>query len=516
MPSDRRRLTRGVATNSTFAQALMLLVAAGCAGGSAAPDSSSGGVVTAGGFSAGGTAIGGERASFGGSSGNGPRGSGGATKSSTNGSSTGSVTGSGGSRTSYAETTGGSTSPSGIGGAVSMGGTSSNAGAGGGSGGRIGGGASSVGGGRIGSNANGGDKASGGAPTGGALATGGATAGGASASGGAASSGVPATGGAVTGGTSATGGSSDDRCALGIYDANSPPKVLTLSGALGTHDPSAVESDGTYYLFATGLGAKTSNNLTTWTDVARPFSAPAWAQTAVPGVTDLWAADISYFGGKYHLYYSASTFGSNRSCIGHATKTSLRDGSWNDQGSATICSNVNSTDDWNAIDPGVVLDDAGTPWMAFGSFWSGIKIIQLDSSGARVGNTVTAIAARPKNSGALEGPYIVRRCGYFYLFTSWDTCCKGASSTYNIRVGRSTGVTGPYADKAGTALLQGGGTLIAQTGGSWVGPGGQSVMISGNKAYLVYHAYASSNGNATLRIAELVWDDSGWPVAVGP
>jgi arabinan endo-1,5-alpha-L-arabinosidase len=237
---------------------------------------------------------------------------------------------------------------------------------------------------------------------------------------------------------------------------------------------------------------------------------------AVSGVGDLWAPDISYFGGTYHLYYAGSTFGTNKSCIGHATRASLSSGAWADQGSATICSNVNTTDNWNAIDPNAIVDTNGTPWLVFGSFWSGIKIIQLDSTGARVGTTVTAIAARPSNGGAIEGPFLVRRCGYYYLFTSWDTCCQGANSTYNIRVVRGTSVAGPFADKAGTAALQGGGTLIAQSGGSWAGPGGQSVMFAGTKAYLVYHAYAKSDGAATLRIADLVWDGTGWPVPVGP
>jgi arabinan endo-1,5-alpha-L-arabinosidase len=302
-----------------------------------------------------------------------------------------------------------------------------------------------------------------------------------------------------------------------VYDPATPPKALTLSGSLGAHDPSAIESNGKYYLFATGLGAKTSSNVTTWANAAAPLSTPSWAQTAVPGVSNLWAPDISYFGGKYHLYYSASTFGSNRSCIGHATKVDLVSGTWTDQGAAAICSNVTTSgDNWNAIDPAVVLDTAGTPWMVFGSFWSGIKLIQLDQDGKRVGTTLTAIANRPSAGGALEGPYIVRRCGYYYLFTSWDKCCDGASSTYNIRVVRSASVTGPYADKSGAAATSGGGTLIAQGDSTWKGPGGQSVMIVGTKAYLVYHAYAASNGAATLRLAELVWDADGWPVPVGP
>jgi arabinan endo-1,5-alpha-L-arabinosidase len=332
--------------------------------------------------------------------------------------------------------------------------------------------------------------------------------------------GRPSTGGAIapdgSTGPLDTGGVTDDNCATGVYDSATPPKVLSLSGNLGVHDPVVLQAGNTYYLFATGLGAKTSTNLTTWAAGTRPFAAPAWMTSAVPGVTDLWAPDISYFGGKYHLYYSGSTFGSNKSCIGHATRDSMTTGTWTDQGSATICSNVGTTDNWNAIDPNVVLDTAGTPWLSLGSFWGGLKIIQLDAAGKRVGTTVTAIAARPNNGGAMEAPFIVRRCGFYYLFMSWDACCKGADSTYNIRVARATNVTGPYTDKAGTTAMQGGGTLIAQGDATFAGPGHQAVLFVGTKAYLVYHAYLKSNGVATLRIADLVWDANGWPMPVGP
>jgi arabinan endo-1,5-alpha-L-arabinosidase len=326
------------------------------------------------------------------------------------------------------------------------------------------------------------------------------------------------TGGAGTPATGGTAGSeaSTDGCDVGVYDAASPPKALTLSGNLGVHDPAAIADDGTYYLYQTGLGAKTAKNLTTWAAATKPLNTPSWLSTAITGIGDLWAPDVSFFGDKYHLYYSGSTFGSNKSCIGHATRDSLATGSWVDSGAATLCSNIGSTDNWNAIDPNVVLDAAGTPWLAFGSFWSGLKIVQLDAAGKRVGSTVTAIASRPSNGGALEAPFVVRRCGYYYLFMSWDKCCVGADSTYNMRVVRATSVTGPYSDKVGTAALQGGGTLIAQGDSTWAGPGGQSVMIAGKKAYLVYHAYAKSNGTATLRIADLVWDANGWPMPVGP
>jgi hypothetical protein len=97
-----------------------------------------------------------------------------------------------------------------------------------------------------------------------------------------------------------------------------------------------------------------------------------------------------------------------------------------------------------------------------------------------------------RTAGVLEGAAMVRRCGYYYLFMSWDRCCLGAQSTYNIRVGRSISMTGGFVDKAGLALTEGGGTLLVGAGNGWVGPGGESVLFSGNRAYLLYHAYAAT------------------------
>ena len=363
----------------------------------------------------------------------------------------------------------------------------------------------------AGATGTGGTQASGGT-TGGSKITGGTATGGVSASGGTAAS-----GGVQTTGSSA-GGAVSDRCDVGIYNPASPPQVLALSGNLATHDPSAIESNGTTYEFQTGLGAKTSANLTSWNAAATPFGTPAWMTTAVPGVQGLWAPDISFFGGQYHLYYAGSyPFGANISCIGHATRTTMNAGSWTDQGSAIICST--SANNWNAIDPNLIVDTAGVPWLVFGSWWSGIQIIQLNSQGSASANSTVSLIAGRGGKG-IEGAFMVRRCGYYYLFTSWDACCQGFKSTYNIRVGRSTGVDKGFADKDGVVLTAGGGTLVAAGNGTtFNGPGGQSVMIVGTKAYLVYHAYAPDSvvgGSATLRIADLVWDSSGWPVPVGP
>jgi arabinan endo-1,5-alpha-L-arabinosidase len=332
--------------------------------------------------------------------------------------------------------------------------------------------------------------------------------GGAMALGGSAGKASGGSGGAINAG----GTGAKDLCPR--VDSASPLKTLTLSGSLGAHDPALIAADNQFYLFATGLGAKTSKDLMAWTNASAPPK-PAWVAQQVSGATNLWAPDISFFGGNYHLYYAASTFGSNHSCIGHATRASLSSGAWADQGSV-ICSNASgSSDNWNAIDPNVIVDEAGTPWLNFGSFWGGIKMIKLDATGARADTQLLSLAARPQNGGALEGPFIIRQCGYYYLFVSFDHCCDSPWN-YNIRVGRSTSVTGPYTDKAGTAMMQGGGTLLVEGNTTWQGPGHNAVIVTANGAYNVYHALNPANHASSLRVAQMAWDADGWPVSAGP
>jgi arabinan endo-1,5-alpha-L-arabinosidase len=302
-------------------------------------------------------------------------------------------------------------------------------------------------------------------------------------------------------------------CLIPTLDSAKPPAALKLTGNLGTHDPSVILADGTYYLFATGNGiaAKTSTDMLSWKGVPDVFSGiPSWVSGKVSGVTNIWAPDISFFGGVYHLYYAVSTFGSNKSCIGHATRASMSSGAWADQGSV-ICSNVGSSDNWNAIDPNVVVDDDGTPWLDFGSFWSGVKLIKLDATGKRAGSEVLSIA----NHSSIEGPYIVHQCGYYYLFVSFGACCDNPYD-YNVRVGRSKSVMGPYTDKAGTSMMNGGGTQIVQGNATWTAPGHNAVLVTPNATYNVYHALNASHANATLRVSQLVLDADGWPVSGGP
>jgi arabinan endo-1,5-alpha-L-arabinosidase len=310
-----------------------------------------------------------------------------------------------------------------------------------------------------------------------------------------------------------------DRCDVGVQDPTRSPVALTLSGNLGAHDPVILSDGGRYHYFSTGNGisVKTSPDLLAWTQQPDVFpTTPAWFSELVPAYAprNIWAPDISHFGGQYHLYYSVSSFGSNRSCIGHATRPALGSGAWEDH-EAVFCSNQpGQNDDYNAIDPNVILDDSGTPWMSFGSFWSGIHLIQLNLAGERAGGDVYALASR--GGGSIEAPFIVRRCGFYYLFVSFGACCQGVDSTYEIRVGRAAELRGPYVDREGTPLLNGGGTRLLERGGDWVGPGHNAILIEGTRAYNVYHAYAASNGASQLRISELVWDDEGWPLSGGP
>ncbi|KAK0113976.1 hypothetical protein ONS95_014219 [Cadophora gregata] len=283
-----------------------------------------------------------------------------------------------------------------------------------------------------------------------------------------------------------------------------------VSGATFIHDPTVVKTPGGSYIAAftaDGVGLKQSSDRTNWRDVgaAFPNGAP-WTTSYTNGDKNLWAPDISYHNGQYYMYYSASSFGKSKSAIFLATsKTGMSD-TWTNQG-LIVESTENS--DYNAIDPNLIVDASGNWWLAFGSFWSGLKLIQLDSStGKRSGSSMTSIAARPNK--AVEAPFIYRKDNYYYLWVSFDSCCKGAASTYRIMVGRSTNVKGPYLDKAGQDMMQGGGTQMMSSQGSVHGPGHCAVFTDNDGDVLVYHYY-KDNGDATLGINLIKYVD-GWPV----
>jgi arabinan endo-1,5-alpha-L-arabinosidase len=301
--------------------------------------------------------------------------------------------------------------------------------------------------------------------------------------------------------------------------AVAPGKIIEPAGFVKAHDPVMAKDGERYHVFTTGsrIPILCSNDMTQWEFCGRVFTEnPQWVRDAIPGVTDLWAPDISFFNGKWHLYYSASTFGKNRSAIGLATNTTLNPDDpgykWVDEG---LVIESKPADTFNAIDPNVAFDAQGEPWLAWGSFWGGLKLRRLDAkTGKPADDNIIAIAGGRPGPNAIEAPFILRRGEYFFLFFSVDFCCRGADSTYNIRVGRSEKIEGPYVDKDGKPLLQGGGTPVLAGGKRWRGTGHNAIFMDNETHWLVYHAYdADEVGTAKLRIEALGWDAAGWPIA---
>ncbi|WFE35192.1 family 43 glycosylhydrolase [Micromonospora sp. WMMD975] len=287
------------------------------------------------------------------------------------------------------------------------------------------------------------------------------------------------------------------------------PQPMTVSGDVGVHDPTVVKRpDGTYLVAHTGdnIALKTSTDRVTYRNAGTVFPGGApWTTTYTGGARNLWAPDLSYRNGRYHLYYSASTFGSNRSAIFLATSATGASGSWTNEG---LVIESRTSDTFNAIDPNLFVDDQGRWWLTFGSFWSGIKMIQIDpSTGRRLGNAMHSLAAY---GPGIEAPVLVKRGSWYYLYVSFDRCCQGAASTYRVMVGRSASPTGPFVDRTGRDMLSGGGTQILASHGSVHGPGHQAVLADTDGDLLFYHYYAD-NGTSLLGVNRLRYDADAWP-----
>lgn len=306
------------------------------------------------------------------------------------------------------------------------------------------------------------------------------------------------------------------------------PAMLPLEGDVdGVHDPVVIKHGDTYYLFSTGgrpgqgvIPIRTSKDLRRWSLSGYVFEKlPDWAVQEIPKARGAWAPDISYFNGKYHLYYSVSTFGSRNSAIGLATNHTLDpqspDYKWVDEG--MVLRSWEDRDDWNAIDPNLVTESRDRIWLCWGSFWGGIKMRRVDPATGKLSQTdltMYSLASRPREkpiNGSVEAPFIIRRDDYWYLFVSFDFCCRGAKSTYHIVVGRSKSVTGPYLDKTGKPMTEGGGSVVlGATTPNWRGPGHNAVLREPGADYLVFHAYHGQTGRPRLHISTMVWEH-GWP-----
>ncbi|MCR4733724.1 MAG: arabinan endo-1,5-alpha-L-arabinosidase [Treponema sp.] len=298
--------------------------------------------------------------------------------------------------------------------------------------------------------------------------------------------------------------------------------LLNVFGETATHDPVIVKEKDLYYRFQTGreLTFYTSSDLLEWNMAASVFPEnPEWTRKKVPlsRKNDYWAPDLVYRKGKWRLYYSVSSFGKNTSAIGMVQSSSLNPASenygWTDFGEI-----ISSTekDDYNAIDPQVCSDKEGNDYLLFGSFWKGLQLTALDENGfVKDKSSLVTIASRCLLPNSIEGGYIIRHDDFYYLFASHDFCCRGLDSSYKIIVGQAENICGPYFDRAGKSLLEGGGSILrdGSTYKRWAGPGHNSIFQDDDgKTYIVYHAYDRENrGRPSLQIEELKWKND-WPV----
>ena len=301
--------------------------------------------------------------------------------------------------------------------------------------------------------------------------------------------------------------------------STAPDDSLFLLGRrdVSCHDPSTiVKCKDEYWLFSTGRGilSRHSTNLIHWIPGPPVFAhVPAWTTNTIQGNNGtFWAPDVVHLGNRYLLYYAVSTWGKRTSAIGLATNATLDpadpDYAWKDEGPV-----IQTTDqsDCNAIDPAITLDNDGKLWLAYGSYWTGIKLVELDPATGKRRATNSPISSLAYNS-SIEASYIYHHEGFYYLFVNWGQCCQGVRSTYNIRIGRAQNITGPYHDKEGVDMLAGGGSLFLGSVGPLIGPGHAGIITADGKDWLSCHFYdGTREGSRTLAILPLRWDAAGWP-----
>lgn len=310
------------------------------------------------------------------------------------------------------------------------------------------------------------------------------------------------------------------------------PMTVTGTGA-DVHDPDMIrDASGTYWLYGTHNTLAQSKDLVSFTTMTTGIISPDfswWSSkntTGGSGNTDIWAPSILHANDTYYLYYSIPIYqtpsqaGTNQGAqavIALAT-SKYPDGPWTDAGQIieSCGTTAGCTTGFNAIDPAPFIDAEGKWWMAFGSWEDGIHVLQLDpTTGLRLSSNMTLYDIARRDAGE-EGPYIFKHTVngtlYYYYFAPINVCCQGTDSRYRIIVGRSTSPTGPFLDRGGLDLMNGGGTILLSAHDNVYGPGGQSVMEGPSGPLLVYHYYDSNrNGAPRLGLNNLAFDAQGWP-----
>jgi arabinan endo-1,5-alpha-L-arabinosidase len=321
-----------------------------------------------------------------------------------------------------------------------------------------------------------------------------------------------------------------------------------LWGELNVHDPSIIKAGDFYYVFSTdasygnmhkpGIQIRRSRDLITWQYAGTAFKdfetdaaeAIAYAKLDTLKKDGFWAPDIIKVRDTYRLYFSASTFGSSRSCIALA-EAAAPEGPYRYRG-IVVSSEANALNGPNAIDPALIRDTAGNIYLSYGSFFGGIFLTRLDErTGFLPDKAEKPVRIAGSRGAAVEGSCIVylKESGYYYLFVSYGSLSKN----YNIRVGRSRDIKGPYLDARGANLalvgagnendvgtkVMGGYTFIAGPGPlltkGFKAPGHNSILVDGDDYFLVHHVrtYTLPDYWFSMNVRRFFLNRFGWPVA---
>ncbi len=278
--------------------------------------------------------------------------------------------------------------------------------------------------------------------------------------------------------------------------------AFALDGQIGIHDPSTIAlCNGKFYTYGTGGSSLVSDDGWTWR-----------RGTALPrrGL----APDVIHIGDRYYVYVAANIGAQPKAAINMIWSKSLDpespDYKWEEGG---VVASSDGVEDSNAIDPGVFLDPTdGRLWLVYGSYFGYIRLVELDpKTGKRLNPN-----DQPRNLAInCEASDMMYHDGWYYLLATHGSCCRGADSGYNIRLGRARKVTGPFLDNMGVDMLQGGGKLLIGSGGRVIGAGHFGLLDLGDgvqKFSMHWEADLDRGGASVLDIRPLLWRD-GWPVA---
>ncbi|USH05411.1 arabinan endo-1,5-alpha-L-arabinosidase [Grimontia kaedaensis] len=312
------------------------------------------------------------------------------------------------------------------------------------------------------------------------------------------------------------------------------------------HDPTMEKQGSYYYLYSSSpLGAFYSSlDKVNWDYRGNVFSEiPVWLTDSIENLDHIGAPDISFYNGQYVYFYQSHKSGTCNAATGLLTNTTLDpeapDYKWVDHGEILrskpllgeiICGGYGRH--YNAIDAMFYVDDDQKPWLVFGStmgdislagvipqiYMGGIHLLELDPKTLKPidPSKMITLASRPitdisTGEFVVEAPFIQYKNGFYYLYMSYNSCCKGPDTKYEIRVGRSKDIQGPYVDSYGRLLNEGGGTKLLDKDGEQIGTGHNDVFTEDNQDWLVHHAYDSTNNyKPTLQLRQIEWEQ-GWP-----